>query len=92
MYGNGDPMGGLKYGPGSSAYCLSPVQGIGMEDTSGSSGITELERAFGGADRGNQFLNNDSKSDKSSTGDCRIDDDGSSSENSDIDCEHVDDT
>lgn len=78
----------MKYAPANSAYCLPPEHHV-TDGATAPSGLSELERMFGGVDRCN-----DSKSDhKSAYGDDRSnDEDGRLSGESDIDCEHLDET
>lgn len=90
LYNKADPMminymENMKYGPGSSSYCLSPGQGIGTDEIV-PTGISELERVFGSVDRCNQVA------DKVPSGDGQVNEDECSTESSDIDCEHLDET
>lgn len=81
-----DPMAinyleNAKFG---ATYCLPPEH-PGTDESMAPTGISELERVFGNADRAH-----DSKSEqKSANGDDRSTEEHGSSDDSDIDCEHV---
>lgn len=90
-FGGNDPMitylENMKYGPANSGYCLLPEH-PGDDDAMAPSGLSELERMFGGIDQGT-----DSKSDhRSANGDDQSNEENGLGYESDIDCEHLDET
>lgn len=79
----------IKYTPTGGLY-YSTVENTGVEDAIPSSGIRELERVFGGSERCSQLF--EIKSERLSGLTERENDNECTSEGSDIDCEHLDDT
>lgn len=82
----------MKYGPGDGGLYCATADNVGPEEAMPSSGIRELERVFGGSERCSQLFSNDIKSERLSGNDERTNDNECTSEDSDIDCEHLDDT
>lgn len=92
-------MENMKFVQNGSAFTLPSNSRLETDQLlSVNSGIAELERAFGNTNRCSQLLNNESKIPKNANSDSHvqsIDDDNNnrcSSENSDVDCEEIDDT
>lgn len=99
LMGNYLDLENMKFTQNSSAFALASSSSRMETDqlSSNDSGITELERAFGNTNRCNQLLlNSETKCSKRIKNEPNLKDNGEvdncSTDNSDVDCEEIDDT